>query len=124
MSDKPDISTPLAYMEWQEQRITELEQENAELKRIIAESQKQKPYAWMWKHESNDGWELYIGESCPTWKDGYETKELFASPVIQEGMQLVGEKSENGIEWQFANTVHDMPVGTKLYAMLNASKEK
>ncbi len=47
----------------------------------------------------------------------------FASPVIQEGMQLVGEKSENGIEWQFANTVHDMPVGTKLYAMLNASKD-
>lgn len=29
----------------------------------------------------------------------------------------VAEKSENGLEWKFANTLHDLPVGTKLYAV-------
>lgn len=28
----------------------------------------------------------------------------------------VAEKTANGIEWQFANTVHDMPIGTKIYS--------
>ncbi len=28
----------------------------------------------------------------------------------------VAEKSNNGIEWRFANTVDILPVGTKLYA--------
>lgn len=41
--------------------------------------------------------------------------ELAAQLKALSEQEPVGEKSENGIEWQYANTVHDMPMRTKLY---------
>lgn len=46
------------------------------------------------------------------------TKEALAlTPESALREHYVAEKSENGLEWKFANTLHDLPVGTKLYAL-------
>ena len=41
-----------------------------------------------------------------------------------DGQEAVGEKSLNGIEWQFANTVYNMPVGTKLFTRPPITSER
>ena len=44
-------------------------------------------------------------------------KALALTPESALKEHYVAEKSENGLEWEFANTLHDLPVGTKLYAL-------
>lgn len=45
-----------------------------------------------------------------------ENAALKARIKEMEEQEPVAEKSVNGMEWAFANTVHDFPIGTKLYA--------
>lgn len=129
MSNPPFVMSKYATKEalltdkcaWQEQHIKKLEQENAELKRIIAE---------MRAVDSPDfeklkelGWAFNLCEICG--------ESLSASkPAIQEGMQLVPiEPTKKMI--QAANKIDAWVVhegqesqAEEMYkAMLNASKE-
>lgn len=44
-------------------------------------------------------------------------KALALTPDMTALREFVAEKSANGIEWKFANTVERMPIGTRLYAI-------
>lgn len=143
MSNPPFVMSKYASKEalltdkcaWQKQRIADLE-------RIIAESQKQEPVCYVPSEEVktvNGQVRLKNSFACDIGEEGRICVErgygipcfgddiaLFASPVIQEGMQLVGEMacdSRTGHVFNILWSGNAQPIGTKLYAMLNAAKE-
>jgi hypothetical protein len=101
--------------------IKELEQENAELKRIIAESQKQEPVGYLYREQGRVMPDFHYKQSS---HEGM--MPVFASPVIQEGMQLVGyvNKCDDYTGSVIPDDKDAFEESTvAVYAMLNASKE-
>lgn len=114
--------------------ITSLEDKCAELERIIAESQAQKPIGWRVKyhnvyaehnHPFTNG--APSDQSINYWKEnGAELEYCFASPVIREGMQLVPiEPTEKMLlaADNYMATADQWECYPIYKAMLNASKE-
>jgi hypothetical protein len=108
-------------------RIKELEQENAELKRIIAESQKQEPYGYLHREQGRVMPDFHYKQSS---HEGM--MPIFASPIIQEGMQLVPIEptKQMMLDASEIDLEEETPEMYQKYlyeiykAMLNASKEK